>query len=148
MLHRDNGSPLITLKSRTDGSYLRLHAGPSEASAILLELKRAALPYPTIHDILASVLFRHRFKGKKLVISALSEEVPAARFEYRRMFRSFTEVLRPADGIALALRIGLPIYLSLEAVRQGEQMIENAGFPRSRSAPGKPYLSIEQARHA
>jgi hypothetical protein len=145
LLHRTHGAPLVALRSRTNGSYLHLQAGPAEAGAILLELKGAYLPYPNAHDILASFFFRHRFKGKKLVISSVAEELPTATIEYRRGLRSFSEQLRPADGLALALRIGLPIYLTREAIRQAQPP---AAERDTQESCAEPYLYIEQAHGA
>jgi bifunctional DNase/RNase len=144
LLHREDGIPLISLRKRSDGSYLHIQAAPAEAGAILLELKKAYLPYPNAHDLLASFFLRHRFKGKRLVITALSAKLPGARFEYRRGLRTFTEDLRPADGIALALRIGLPIYITSGAARQDDLKAEE---PSESNVPEEPYLYIEEQAH-
>jgi bifunctional DNase/RNase len=149
LLHENSGVPLVTLRSSYDGTYLYLQAGPSEAGAILLELKHAYLPYPTAHDLLASLFFRHRFRGKKLVISGLAEKLPTARLEYRRGLKTYTEELRPADGIALALRLGLPIYLTGEAIEQGMRREQPSRQPAEREKETEePYLYIGQLNPA
>ncbi len=114
-LHRGTKVPFVVLQ-QTDGSVsLPVPVGPMEASSILIELEGATPPMPSAHDLMAHFFLRHRFKVTKIVISHVDEEFSSALIHYRKGPNQYSIEALPADAIAVALRLGVSIYLTEEA---------------------------------
>jgi hypothetical protein len=107
LLDRDN-MPIVMLAEESGPRLLPLWVGPSEASAIIVELEKIRLPEPLAHDLLANLFQRHGLHMERLEIHG-SPEGHAARVVYRCGLRRRTLQTRPSDGLALAVRLGAPI---------------------------------------
>jgi bifunctional DNase/RNase len=106
-----DGAPLVVLEDRARRHRLELPAGPFEASAIIMELEGIAPPRPLTHDLLAEV-FRDGGLFLDEVILAPAGATGGgtrARLDYHKGLRHLEREVRPADAIALALRLGAPI---------------------------------------
>jgi uncharacterized protein len=122
-------SPTVILGDKDGRVRLPIRVGPSEASAIIIELEEIRPTLPLTHDIVMQLFFRHRFKFDRLEIYDFDGGTYSARIRYRKFPRSYSMEVRPSDGIALALRFGAPIRvnesLSMEASRS---IIDFASF--------------------
>ena len=107
LLDQDN-MPIVMLAEESGPRLLPLWVGPSEASAIIVELEKIRLPEPLAHDLLANLFLRHGLRMERLEIYG-SPEGYAARIVYRCGLRRRTLQARPSDGLALAVRLGAPI---------------------------------------
>ena len=114
-LHRGTNLPLVVLQEREGSKTLPIPVGSLEASSILIELEGATPPRPSAHDLMAHLFLRHRFKLTQVVISHLGEECSSALIYYRKGPKGYSIESRPADAIALAMRLSGPIFLTEEA---------------------------------
>jgi hypothetical protein len=122
LLDRDN-MPIVMLAEETGQRVLPIWIGPSEASAIIVELERIRPPEPLTHDLLAVLFLRHGLRMERLEIYGRPGGCGcAARIVYRHGLRRCTLETRPSDGLALAVRLGAPIL-------GAEELLSASQFP-------------------
>jgi len=95
---------------------------------------------PSAHDLLVHFFLRHRFKVTKIIISHVDEEFSSALIHYRKGPRQYRIEALPADAIAIALRLGLLIYLTEEAAAD---MHNRAVVDSLFSGQNQSYLYVE-----
>lgn len=113
--------PVVVLKEKNGSRSLPVWIGPSEASAILLEIEKIKTPRPMTHDLFFQFMKKHRFSIKKLELSHEREAKIAARLFYGRRGFPYSIDVRPSDGIALAVRSKAPIFAAERLVRRNQQ---------------------------
>jgi bifunctional DNase/RNase len=114
LLDRDN-MPIVMLGEEDGRRLLPVWIGPSEASAIIVELEKIQPPAPLAHDLLAVLFQRHGLRMERLEIYPRPEDCThGARIVYRQGLRRCCLETRPSDGLALAVRLGAPILGSEE----------------------------------
>lgn len=117
-VHMLSSRHVVILKDGARDRYLPIWIGPWEASAIAMRLQGIAPERPLTHDLFASVLGELGVRLERVVISSLAEETFHARLvlvgaDVRRVVDA-----RPSDAIALAVRVGAPIYAAAEVLDQ------------------------------
>lgn len=117
-VHMLSSRHVVILKDGAGERYLPIWIGPWEASAIAMRLQGITPERPLTHDLLASVLDEVGVRLERVVITALAEETFHARLELvgpdiRRVVDA-----RPSDAIALAVRVGAPIFAAAEVLDQ------------------------------
>ncbi len=104
-----DGMPVVLLLDPTACSGIPLQVGPSEASAIIIELEGISPPRPLTHDLLATFFREGGLRLDRAVLFGSRETGPRARLVYRRGLQRRDREVRPSDAIALALRLKAPI---------------------------------------
>ena len=104
--------PVVILKDMDGSHYLPILIGPFEATAIALALEGAPVPRPLSHDLMRSILETLDASLEQVII----HDIRDSTFFAKLMVRTDGEIeeidARPSDGIALALRMKAPIYVS------------------------------------
>ncbi len=103
-------SPVVVLRSE-DGRYLPIYIGLAEAMAINSALKNVIPPRPMTHDLIVDILGKLNARVEKVVIDDLIDNTFYARIIIRRDGREIEVDARPSDSIAIAVRLGCPIYV-------------------------------------
>jgi bifunctional DNase/RNase len=120
LLDRDN-MPIVMLVEESGQRVLPVWVGPSEASAIIVELESIRSPEPLTHDLLAGLFLQHGLSMERLEIYRQPGSGGcAARVVYRHGLRRYTLETRPSDGLALAVRLGAPILGEEELLAASE----------------------------
>jgi uncharacterized protein len=124
LLDQSTGEPQVILESEDTCSSISVHIGPSEANAILVALEGITLPRPLTHDLIIRFFSRHGFTIKSLELYAFLDNKYYARLWYKKGFKRYNMEIRPSDGLALVVRMGIPIYLEKEllALHPGVQL--------------------------
>lgn len=104
--------PVVILKDMDGSHYLPILIGPFEATAIALALEGAAVPRPLTHDLMRTVLETLDARLEQVVIHDIRESTFFAKLVVRTNGELQEIDARPSDGIALALRMSAPIYVS------------------------------------
>ena len=94
------------------GQLLGLLIGPFEATAIALALEGTAVPRPLSHDLMRSLLEAQHAKLEQIVIHDIKDSTFFAKLIVRTNGEVQEIDARPSDGIALALRMHAPIFVS------------------------------------
>lgn len=117
----DAGSrqPVVILMDATETRFLPIWIGVFEADAILLALEEIKVPRPATHDLMKVLVERLGAKLDRVVIHALDEKTSTyyANLILQRPGQAEMEVdARPSDSVALALRLGAPVFVSEEVL--------------------------------
>ena len=114
----DAGSrqPVVILMDPTETRFLPIWIGVFEADSILLALEEIKVPRPATHDLMKSLV--ERLDAELLRVNVHSLEDKTSTYFASLILRkqgSAAEIeidARPSDSIALALRLGAPIFVA------------------------------------
>jgi hypothetical protein len=108
-------------KEKGTNRYLPIWIGPAEADAIAVKLQNVELSRPLTHDLLQSVISTLGASVDYIVVSELKEDTFYARLALSIDGVKLDIDSRPSDALALAVRVGAPIYAE-------ESVLEKAGI--------------------
>lgn len=100
--------------------YLPILIGPCEADAIAMGMNNTASPRPFTHDLLVNILNTLGATLLYIYINALKETTFYAQLVMDVNGKEIEIDSRPSDAIAIAVRLGVPIYIA-------EEVMEEAG---------------------
>ncbi|MEW6750914.1 MAG: bifunctional nuclease family protein [Candidatus Latescibacterota bacterium] len=111
--------PQVVLKEKQGNSYLPIVIGRFEAAAISMAQSERKPARPISYDLARAILDLVNARVERVEITDLHEGTYYAEV-YLRSEDGATSVLdsRPSDAIALALRMGAPIYAAAEVLRE------------------------------
>ncbi|MDP9018873.1 MAG: bifunctional nuclease family protein [Candidatus Eremiobacteraeota bacterium] len=104
--------PVVILKDLEGKRFLPILIGPFEATSIALALEGAPVPRPLSHDLMRALLETLDAKLEQIVIHDIRESTFFAKLVVRSNGELQEIDARPSDGIALALRMHAPIFVS------------------------------------
>lgn len=109
-------TPVLLLREREGaGRVLPIYIGGAEASSIHQAINGDEPPRPLTHDLMCLVLESVGSSLRKVTVSELRGGTFFAELELVTDGRTTSVSARPSDAIALAVRLGTPVYAS-EAV--------------------------------
>jgi len=112
-----SNQPIVLLREVSGDRYLPIWIGAGEASAISFAQQGVQATRPLTHDLILDLLDSFDQKLQQIEITSLIDGV----FHALLKFESGVEVSsRPSDAIAIALKLGLPIYCA-------DEVLESAG---------------------
>jgi bifunctional DNase/RNase len=114
--------PIILLRDEDDKRSLPIWVGIFEANAIALELEKISTPRPMTHDLIKNILDSVEAKVDKIVVNDLRDNTFFAMIHLRLGEEEITVDSRPSDAIALALRVGAPIFVEEDVVRRAKSV--------------------------
>lgn len=109
-VHMLSSRHVVILKEAGRERFLPIWIGPWEASAIAMRLQGMSPERPLTHDLFASTLGEVGVEVVRVVIASLAEETYHARLIVRARDRQIEIDARPSDALALAVRLGTPIF--------------------------------------
>ena len=126
-VHMLSSRHVVILKETARDRYLPIWIGPWEARAIAMRLQGLTPERPLTHDLFASALGELGVRVERVVIAALAEETFHARLILRSDGRLLEIDSRPSDALALAVRLGTPIFAAPDVLEQAGLGAEAAG---------------------
>ncbi len=117
-------TPVVMLREKGGSRMLPIWIGPSEASAIAIELTGRKFQRPLTHDLLKTVIEGLDARVPRIAIVDLRDKTYYAKVFLERDAEVLTIDARPSDCIALALRTGSPIFVREELLRDEEHVEE------------------------
>jgi len=104
-------SPIVLLRE-ANGLHrvLPIFIGPVEATAIAFAQNEVETPRPMTHDLLRDLLVALGVGVERIVITELRERTFYAEIEMTNHGAGYKVSSRPSDAIALAARLGTPIF--------------------------------------
>jgi bifunctional DNase/RNase len=114
--------PIIILRDEEEKRSLPIWVGIFEANAIALELEKIPTPRPMTHDLIKNILESVEAKVEKIVVNDLRDNTFFALIHLRLGEEEITVDSRPSDAIALALRVGAPIFVEEDVVRRAKSV--------------------------
>ena len=110
--------PMLILRDEEDTRWLPIWVGLFEANAIALELEKISPPRPMTHDLIKNILESLDTRVQKIVVTDVRDNTFYAVIHLRLGRADITMDSRPSDAIALALRMGAPIFVEEEIVHK------------------------------
>jgi len=118
-----SGGAYALVLGEVEGSRrLPIIIGAFEAQAIALELEKIQPPRPMTHDLIRDLFDAAGAEVMDVVIDELREGTFFAKIRYSLNGEDSQLDSRPSDAVAVAVRLGAPIFVSAE-------VLEEAGIP-------------------
>ena len=115
-----NYNKVVILKEKEADRYLLIWIGQSEAEAIAMRLSDVTPPRPQTHDLLRNIIDALGAQVSYIVVNDLSNDTFYARIVLDVSGKVVEVDSRTSDAIALAVRVGAPIYAE-------ESVLDRAG---------------------
>jgi len=104
-------TPVVLLQENGGGERtLPIFVGTPEATAIAYAIQGVTTPRPMTHDLIRDLLIAAEVDVTSVVITELRGSTYYAEIHLSREGMAYTVSSRPSDAIALAARMGTPIY--------------------------------------
>ncbi|WP_022836505.1 bifunctional nuclease family protein [Salisaeta longa] len=108
-----SGGAYALVLGEVDGNRrLPIIIGAFEAQAIALELEKIQPPRPMTHDLLRDTFESFEVDVSEIVIDELREGTFFAKIRYAHNGDEEQLDARPSDAVALAVRVGAPIFVA------------------------------------
>lgn len=124
---------VVFLQDEAGERVLPIWVGPWEGQAIAMGLRDFQLPRPVTYEFTANLLQAAGAELEQVRIEALREETFYAVAKLRTGDDVREVDARPSDAMALALRLGTPIFVA-------EEVFERAGRPVGQEGGEEPQL--------
>lgn len=125
-LDRTSNTPVVILQEKDGGRVLPIWIGPSEASAIAMEMAGMKFSRPLTHDLFASVITGLGGVLQRVLITRVIDNTYFAELIIQRGSELLSIDARPSDSIAIALRMGAVIYTSDDLLENNSVEIAEA----------------------
>jgi bifunctional DNase/RNase len=108
--------PIVLLKTADGNKFLPIWIGHPEAASILMKLQGATTPRPMTHDLLCDMLGELDVRCTQVAVTELRDNTFFAQITLQVAGRELEIDSRPSDAIALAVRVGAPIFAAEEVI--------------------------------
>lgn len=124
-VHMLSSQHVVILRESDAERYLPIWIGSWEAQSIAMKLQGVEAERPLTHDLLSTILTDLGVSVRRIVVSDLADETYRARIVLVQGGSDYEIDSRPSDAIALAVRVGAPIFAT-EAVLDRAGVIPEA----------------------
>ncbi len=127
-----SNTPVVVLRElQGRRRQLSIFIGGPEATAIAFAMEGVETPRPLTHDLFCDVLDGLGAQLERVVITELRETTYYADLEVSSSSGMQHISARPSDAVALAVRVGCPIFSS-------EEVLDTAGFVEEVAEEAEP----------
>ena len=109
---------MVFLEEINGKRILPIWIGIFEANAIALELRKISTARPMTHDLILNIIKGLEAEATKVVVTELKDNTFYAIIHINCREGEVEIDSRPSDAIAVALRVGTPIYVAEEVINQ------------------------------
>jgi bifunctional DNase/RNase len=120
---RDN--PVVLLKSDEGEEVLPIWIGHAEGMAIELQLKGEKFERPLTHDLLKAAIESLGATVSKVAVTELRDNTFFAKIYLQRDGEVVVIDARPSDSVALALKVGAPIFVAHDVFASHKRSLES-----------------------
>ncbi len=99
--------------------------GPLEAYSISNELQKIKNPRPNTHDLMISILNQLGARILRVIINDLVGNIFYATLVIQFEDRILEIDARPSDSVALAIRVGCPVFMNKKVFRESAVIISS-----------------------
>jgi bifunctional DNase/RNase len=120
-----NNSYIVVLKDETGKKILPIWIGAAEGNSIAMAMSNVKLERPHTHDLIVNIFDRLEVEIARVVISDLIDNTFYASLYLLHSNKEFHIDSRPSDAIAIAIRIGAPVFVEEDVIaKQDSTMID------------------------
>jgi bifunctional DNase/RNase len=121
-----SNSPIVLLRELAGKRrVLPIFIGGPEATAIAFALDGVVTPRPMTHDLMKDLLNEVGVRVERIVVTDLSDRTFFAEIHHKGPSGTYRVSSRPSDAIALAVRVGAPIFAAEEVVDEAATVVED-----------------------
>lgn len=113
---------VVILQERVGTRVLPIWIGRPEAESIATQLHGIPRERPMTHDLVRSLVMALDGTLTQVVVTRVVEHTYYAEMHFARAGESFVVDARPSDAIAIALRLGAPLFAAEELLNEYEQL--------------------------
>ena len=124
---------MVFLEEMDGKRILPIWIGIFEANAIALELRKINTARPMTHDLILNIIRGLEAEATKIVVTELKDNTFYATIHITTKKGEVEIDSRPSDAIALALRVGTPIYVVEEVINQAGRLRTTEGQPEDKT---------------
>jgi len=130
--HQMNAGAFVLVLQEVKGDRrLPIVIGTNEAQSIECKLLEIITPRPLTHDLMVNIFRAFGLQLKYVVIRRMESGVYAADLHLRLEQRSIVIDARSSDAVAIAIRMGVPIYTTAA-------LLDEAGVRRGAESDVRP----------
>jgi bifunctional DNase/RNase len=126
---------------------LPIFIGPPEATAIAFALQGVTTQRPMTHDLLRDILVALGVTVERVVITELRDGTFYAELHLRNGGRTEVISSRPSDAIALAARMGSPIFCDDDLLDAEGMVLPTDDGADEAEDDGDPEEIVDQFKH-
>jgi hypothetical protein len=115
-------TPIVILKDLEEKKAIPIWIGIFEASAIATEIEKITFSRPMTHDLLAEIVKVLKTEVIRVEIHDLRNNTFFANIHLLREGTPIVVDARPSDAIAVALRVGAPIFVDDKVVEKSRNV--------------------------
>ncbi|MBW3536242.1 MAG: bifunctional nuclease family protein [Actinobacteria bacterium] len=136
-------TPVVLLREANgQGRTLPIWIGSPEASAIAGAMRNTTHQRPFTHDLMKDLLIALGVNVEQVLITELRDSIYYAEIHMKQGERTHIMSSRPSDAIALAARMGVPIFAN-DALIESEGVI----LPSDDDPDSDPEELVDEFRH-
>ena len=124
MIDPASNAPIMILKSLDGELILPIWIGLLEATAIATELESIQFSRPMTHDLCKTVMENMDVTMSKIEVCDLKDNTFYALIYFHGNDKDFVVDARHSDAIALALRMGSPIYVQDHVIQKSKSLTQ------------------------
>ena len=128
-LEPNSNQPLVWLKDQDQKVFLPIAIGNFEAVAISLVLHDEPPPRPIAYDLLCAIIDGFDVRVEQVQVCALKDETFFAEITLVRDGEPIVIDSRPSDALALALRVGAPVFVADQVIAEAGLSVEMQEVP-------------------
>ena len=114
IMHENQHDQIIILKEKDGDKQLPIVIGVAEAASIKLQVSNIRPPRPLTHDLLTGLISKLGATLEKVIIHKLENSTFYAKLILTQNDKQIDVDARPSDGVAIALRANVPIFVEEE----------------------------------
>jgi bifunctional DNase/RNase len=151
-LDSSNNNYVVILQERGGTRLLPIWIGQPEAESIVMHMHNVKRPRPITHDLMRSLIMGMDAQLRRVEITRVEKQTYYAELHLQHGETLARIDARPSDGIAIALRLGAPIYAAESLlIEPGEELADDENdqpeFSGGDDAPaGEGELTSEQLK--
>jgi len=125
-LDSSNNSYVVILQERGGTRLLPIWIGQPEAESIVMHMHNVKRPRPITHDLMRSLIMGMDAQLRRVQITRVEKQTYYAELHLQHGETLARIDARPSDGIAIALRLGAPIYAAESLlIEPGEELADD-----------------------
>lgn len=117
--------PIVLLKETEGERYLPIWIGAVEATAIAFGMQGIATARPMTHDLMRDLLQGLGVEVHRILITELKEGTFYAEIHMTNNGSDVVVSSRPSDAIALAVRMGLPLFANEDVLEEASIVVND-----------------------
>ena len=122
LLDPSSKTPVVVLESLKEKKFIPIWIGKAEATSIAMELEHVKIPRPNTHDLIGKIVKGLGAALERVTITELRDNTYYAVITLKLKGEKILIDSRPSDAIAIALRMGAPLYASPEVLAKAGKL--------------------------